>query len=333
MFGIDATILGFIVMAMLGAGALGYALLYDRLTTEANQAKRMKNIRERDQAKVSKASQRIQDAAKRRKTVQDSLKDLEEKQRAKHDKKVTLKKLLQQAGLNITVQQFYFLSVVFAILVALALLITGASMLVVTGGFFIALFGLPRWVVGFIRKRRFKAFLEEFPNSVDVIVRGVKAGLPLNDCLGIIARESKEPVASEFSKVVESQQMGMTMGEAIQKLYTNIPLPEVNFFTIVISIQQQAGGNLSEALGNLSNVLRDRKKLQGKIKAMSSEAKASAGIIGSLPFVVMLLVYLTTPDYILLLFTDSTGNLILLGAAVWMSVGVMVMRTMINFDF
>lgn len=332
MFGMDATIIGFIVMATLGAGALGYAFFYDQVTAEQNQAKRLKNIRDRDQAKASKASQRINDAAKRRKTVQDSLKELEEKQKAKHDKKVTLKKLIQQAGLNITVKQFFFLSIVLAVVVAIFALVSGASMLVVTGAFFIALFGLPRWIVGFIRKRRFKAFLDEFPNSVDVIVRGVKAGLPLNDCLGIIARESKEPVASEFAKVVEAQQMGMTMGEAIGKLYKNVPLPEVNFFSIVISIQQQAGGNLSEALGNLSNVLRDRKKLQGKIKAMSSEAKASAGIIGSLPFVVMILVYLTTPDYIMLLFTDSTGNLILLGAAVWMSIGVMVMRTMINFD-
>ncbi len=213
-----------------------------------------------------------------------------------------------------TVQQFFMFSVVFGLVMTVAAFISGFNYYVIGGVFFVSTFGFPRWVVSYKRKKRFKAFMQEFPNAVDVIVRGVKAGLPLNDCLAIIARESKDPVGPEFRKIVESQQMGMTMADAIAKLYENIPLSEANFFGIVIAIQQSAGGNLSEALGNLSNVLRDRKKLDGKIKAMSAEAKASAGIIGSLPFCVTALVYLTTPDYITLLFTHPTGHMIIGGS-------------------
>jgi tight adherence protein B len=125
----------------------------------------------------------------------------------------------------------------------------------------------------------------------------------------------------------------MPLGEACGKLYERTPVPEANFFGIVVSIQQKAGGNLSEALGNLSRVLRDRKKMKAKIRAMSQEAKASAGIIGSLPIAVMILVSLTSKDYITLLFTEPLGHLMLAGSAVWMTCGVLVMRKMINFDF
>lgn len=149
----------------------------------------------------------------------------------------------------------------------------------------------------------------------------------------IISKEAKEPIKGEFARIIEAQQMGLPMNEAITKLYDSMPLAEANFFGIVITIQQSAGGNLSEALGNLSNVLRDRKKMKAKIQAMSAEAKASGGIIGSLPFIVGGLVYLTTPEYIKVLFEHPTGNLVLLCAGIWMSIGIMVMRSMINFDF
>ena len=158
---------------------------------------------------------------------------------------------------------------------------------------FAAALGLPRWLLVFLKKRREKRFLELFPDAVDVIVRGIKAGLPVGDCLKIIATETQEPVRSEFQSIAETQAIGMPIGEACQKLYESIPLPEANFFGIVVTIQQRAGGNLSEALGNLSKVLRDRKRMAAKIQAMSMEAKASAGIIGSLPPAVMILVYLS----------------------------------------
>lgn len=333
MFGIDTTVLAFMGLAALGFGGIIYALMFTTISNESRQAERLSNIKHRDKNQQSNAAQRLQEAAKRRKTVQDSLKELEDKTGAKHKKKLTLKKMLAQAGMKITVQQFFMFSIIFGIALGAAAFIAGFSIYVVGGALFVGGFGLPRWFVSYKRKKRFKAFMLEFPNAVDVIVRGVKAGLPLNDCLAIIARESKDPVGPEFQKIVEAQKMGMTMGDAIAKLYDNIPLSEANFFGIVIAIQQSAGGNLSEALGNLANVLRDRKKLDEKIKAMSAEAKASAGIIGSLPFCVTGLVYLTTPDYITLLFTHPTGHMIIGGSLIWMSMGVMVMKKMINFDF
>jgi tight adherence protein B len=194
-------------------------------------------------------------------------------------------------------------------------------------------FGLPRWYINFRRKRRFKKFLNEFANATDVIVRGVKAGLPLNDCIKIIANESAEPVKSEFRAIMETQAMGVPLPDAVAKLPERIPVPEASFFAIVIAIQARAGGNLAEALGNLSRVLRDRKRMQGKIVAMSQEAKASAAIIGALPVIVMVLVYITSPAYIMLLFITQIGNVILGCAAIWMALGVIVMRKMINFDY
>jgi tight adherence protein B len=198
---------------------------------------------------------------------------------------------------------------------------------------FAAGFGLPRWILGFLKNRREAKFLLNFPDAVDVIVRGVKAGLPLGDCLKIIALEAQEPVKGEFKTIVETQMIGIPMGEACAKLYERMPLPEANFFGIVINIQQKAGGNLSEALANLSRVLRDRKKMKAKIKAMSMEAKASAVIIGSLPPAVMFLVYVTSPQYIELLWTHPTGRMMMAASAAWMFMGVLVMRKMINFDF
>jgi tight adherence protein B len=211
--------------------------------------------------------------------------------------------------------------------------VAGAGMPAAGALAFAGAFGLPRWLLSYLKKRREAKFLEYFPDAVDIIVRGVKAGLPLLDCMKMITIESQEPVKSEFRSIVETQAVGMPLGEACGKLYEDMPLPEANFFGIVIAIQQRAGGNLAEALGNLSNVLRDRKKMKAKIRAMSQEAKASAGIIGALPIAVMLLVYLSSPQYIALLWTEPLGRLMLAASAMWMGTGVLVMKKMINFDF
>ena len=193
--------------------------------------------------------------------------------------------------------------------------------------------GLPLWLLKFLKKRREAKFLAGFPDAVDIIVRGIKAGLPLLDSLRIITTDAPEPLKSEFRAILETQTVGIPIGDACGKLYERIPVPEANFFGIVISIQQRAGGNLSEALGNLSRVLRDRKKMKNKIEAMSMEAKASASIIACLPPAVAGLVYLTSPQYIELLWTHPTGRMMLMMCAAWMSIGVLVMRKMINFDF
>jgi Flp pilus assembly protein TadB len=208
-----------------------------------------------------------------------------------------------------------------------------STVLAALGLAFGAGFGLPRWLLAYLKKRREKNFLKALPDAVDVIVRGVKAGLPLFESIKVVAADAPEPLRSEFLAIIETQAIGMPLGEACARLFERMPLPEANFFGIVIAIQQKSGGNLSEALGNLSKVLRDRKKMAEKIQAMSMEAKASAGIIGSLPPIVMVLVYLSTPDYISLLWTHPTGQLMLVGCVIWMSIGILVMKKMINFDF
>ena len=214
-----------------------------------------------------------------------------------------------------------------------AAFMVGGGLLGAAGIGFAMGLGLPRWLLGFLKKRREKAFLKALPDAVDVIVRGIMAGLPLFESLKEVVNDASEPLRSEFLAIIETQAIGMPLGEACARLYERMPLPEANFFGIVIAIQQKSGGNLSEALGNLSRVLRDRKKMAEKIQAMSMEAKASAAIIGSLPPIVMILVFLTTPDYIALLWTNSMGQLMLVACAVWMSMGVLVMKKMINFDF
>jgi tight adherence protein B len=271
------------------------------------------------------------DQRSRREQVEGSLKEVEA--RRQKEKSVSLSIRLTQAGLDWSTQKFMIASgILAAVCFALAML-AGGGLLGAAGMGFAAGFGLPRWLLSFLKNRREKAFLRALPDAVDVIVRGIKAGLPLFESIKVVAADAPEPLKGEFLAIIETQAIGMPLGEACVRLYERMPVPEANFFGIVISIQQKSGGNLSEALGNLSKVLRDRKKMAEKIQAMSMEAKASAGIIGSLPPIVMLLVYLSTPDYISLLWTHPTGQLMLVGCVVWMTVGILVMKKMINFDF
>jgi tight adherence protein B len=246
---------------------------------------------------------------------------------------VPLSVRLAQAGLKWSKRRFMLTAGALGFVAFLLALLMGAGLLAGIGFVFAAAFGIPFWLLSFLKKRREAKFLNNFPDAVDVIVRGIKAGLPLLDSLKLIASESDEPIRGEFRGIIETQTVGIPLGEACLKLYERMPVAEANFFGIVISIQQRAGGNLSEALGNLSRVLRDRKKMKAKIQAMSMEAKASAAIIGALPFMVMGLIYFTSPSYIELLWTEPLGRLMLGGCAIWMCIGMFVMRKMINFDF
>jgi tight adherence protein B len=269
--------------------------------------------------------------ALKRKNVQQLLKQIESKT-AEQKKTLTMRRRLDQAGMpDVSVRTFWLASAGLGLVVALVCFLTGQPLLVDALAAFGAGLGLPRWVLGFMKGRREKKFTAEFANAIDVVVRSVRSGLPTNEALKIVAKESPEPVGGEFSRLVEGLKVGVTLEHGCRRMYESMPTAEVSFFGIVMTIQQKSGGNLSEALSNLAGVLRDRKRLQGKIKAMSSEAKASAMIIGSLPPAVMGIVYVTTPAYIRLLFTERTGNLILVGCAIWMSVGIFVMRKMINF--
>ena len=336
MFGFDATILVFVLLAGVSAGAVAYALMFNSITNERNTEKRLETVKraDTDRSVVKATRDRVAEAARRRKSVQDSLKDLEDKQKLRDQniKKPPMRIQLRQAGLDVTLERFYVYSAISGALLMVLAFLAGAPLLVLPGALIVGGIGLPRWFVAFKRTRRVRAFLNEFPNALDVIVRAVKSGLPLNDGIRLIASESQEPVKTEFRRIVEAQQVGMSIPEAAMRMQESMPCPEAGFFGIVIQIQQQAGGNLSEALGNLSRVLRDRKKMKAKVQALSMEAKASAWIIGALPFIVAFLVYLSSPNYIMPLFTTPTGHLILGISGLWMMMGIFVMKKMMNFD-
>ena len=320
-----------LALAFLAATALGgvaWVFIYPLLSGERKAESRRASIARSDApARQAEKTQRS-----RREQVEGSLKELDA--RRKKEKSVPLTTRLAQAGLGTwTPQKFWIVSGISgAVGFVLAFLIGGSPLYAAVMAFGTGL-GLPRWVLGFLKKRREKAFLKALPDAVDVIVRGIKAGLPLFESIKVVAADSPEPLKSEFNAIIETQTIGMPLGEACARLYERMPLPEANFFGIVVAIQQKSGGNLSEALGNLSKVLRDRKKMAEKIKAMSTEAKASAGIIGSLPPIVMLLVWISTPDYISLLWTHQIGQFMLVCCVGWMTIGILVMKKMINFDF
>lgn len=336
MFGIDSTVLAFVVLAGFSAGAVAYAFLFTRISNENQVGKRLETIKtaETDRSVVKASRDRAAEAVKRRKSLQDTLKQLDEKQRSNDRmvKKPPVKVQIRQAGMQVSIERFYIYSAICGIVLTGLVYLVGAPLLILPGALLAGALGLPRWFVSFRRGRRVKAFLNEFPNALDIIVRAVKSGLPLNDAIRLIANESPEPVRTEFRRIIDSQQMGLSIPDATIRMTETMPCAEAGFFGIVIQIQSQAGGNLSEALGNLSRVLRDRKKMKAKVQALSMEAKASAVIIGSLPFVVAFLVYLSSPNYIMPLFTTSTGNLIIGCSLVWMSIGIMVMRKMMNFE-
>jgi tight adherence protein B len=270
-------------------------------------------------------------APKARRDIEGTLKEIEERQKKR--KRPPLHIRIEQAGLTWSKRRFILTGAALGLAAFLLATVAGLGLLAGLGFAFAASCGIPFWLLSFFKKRRESKFLYNFPDAVDVIVRGIKSGLPLLDSLKLIATESDEPIRSEIRSIIETQTVGIPLGEACLKLYERMPVAEANFFGIVISIQQRAGGNLSETLGNLSRVLRDRKKMKAKIQAMSMEAKASAAIIGALPLIVMTLVYLTSPHYIELLWTQPFGRVMMACSGTWMAIGVFVMKKMINFDF
>lgn len=326
MLTILAAVLGFVTVTSLGFVFVGGGDSSERAV------KRAQAFGQREPQRARQPGGRgttAQTAEQRRKQIMQQLKDAD---RAERKARVTLGARLRQAGLSTSVRTFWVVSLS-AGLVAGVLSLLFMPPLLALGMALVFGLGLPRWVLGFLGKRRMKKFSGEFANAVDIIVRGIKSGLPVHDCLKIIARESPAPLGPEFQRLVENVGVGLTLEQALEKMYERMPTPELRFFAIVVSIQAKTGGNLAEALSNLSTVLRSRKQMGEKIKALASEATASAGIIGSLPPAVMLIVLVTTPAYMMLMFTDPRGQLMLLGAAMWMGSGIFVMKKMIAFKF
>ena len=320
-----AGILGFITIAGLGFAFAGGD------SASAKAAKRAQLIAgggERQAAVRAKAAANTPDA--RRQSI---LKALKEQERKQKKASLSIAARMQAAGLGPNVKMFWIVSGVLALFVAMLVLLLGQMPLVALGAGFAAGLGLPRWVLGFLAKNRTRKFTEAFSDAIDIIVRGIKSGLPVHDCLKIIGKESPEPLAGEFRTLTENVAMGVPMDAALDKMYERMPTSELRFFSIVLAIQAKTGGNLAEALGNLSTVLRARKLMKEKIKALSAEAVASAMIIGALPPGVVILISVTSPDYMKPLFTDPRGHLMLLAGGIWMTIGILVMRKMINFKF
>jgi tight adherence protein B len=270
------------------------------------------------------------EGAKRKKQIQDRLKAAENTQQKRRGSR--LREQLIWAGLKIGPQQFILFACICGVVVTGLGWVFGLPLFVLPAAVAVGFFGIPKLVLSRLIKRRLKKFVAAFPDAIDIIVRGVRSGLTVGECLNIVAQESPDPVGPEMRMVNEAIKLGQTMGDAMQRMSDRIPSSEFRYFTIVLGTQQSTGGNLAETLAKLSDVLRQRKKMRDKVQAMSSEAKASAAIIGSLPICVMGVLAFLAYDYISLLFTTSTGNFLLFIGAATMVMGVLVMRKMINFD-
>ena len=247
-------------------------------------------------------------------------------------KPALLRKRLEQTGKNITLARYAAVSTGVAAVVIILLIARGAP-------FFLALFvglfagiGGPHFVIGKMIKRRLNKFNVNFPDAIELMVRGLRSGLPITETLGIVASEIQGPVGAEFRTVVDKMKIGRTMEAALQETADRVGTAEFQFFVITLAIQRETGGNLAETLSNLADVLRKRAQMKLKIRAMSSESKASAYIVGSLPFIVFIMVYMVNPTYIGGFFVDQRLMVAGIVGLVWMSIGAFIMAKMVNFE-
>ncbi|HSP24391.1 MAG TPA: type II secretion system F family protein, partial [Saliniramus sp.] len=317
----DLNDIALVLLASIAAGGLAYVFIYPFLSGEKRAEQRQKALAARS---PERRVERKKEGQSKREQIAQSLRELEARQNEKN--RVTLQDRIEQAGLTWTRGRYFAASSLLGLLVFLFIMTLTGSMVVAGLAAFTGAAGLPYWMLGYMKKRRINKFIIELPNAMDVIVRGIRAGLPLGDCIREIAGSASEPLRTEFRMVTEAQTMGVPLGDSLDRMADRVPVPEATFFATVITIQTKAGGNLSEALSNLSKVLRERRKMQGKILAMSMEAKASAAIIAALPFIVALMTYVSSPSYIELLWLTITGRIVLGICAFWMLIGVAVMK-------
>jgi tight adherence protein B len=336
MFASETGQLILIGMVALSVGGLAFFFLYPYLAADAQAARRLESVSDKTKLspKLSFRQRFLKEDPKdtRRRQLQESLKQLEEDEK-KRKKKMNLRIMLAQAGLETSPRSFWMMSIVLGAIVGATAYIFGLPWYAAVSATVASGVGFPRWCLGFLRRRRQQVFLTDFADAVDIVVRGLKSGLPVSDALKVIAAEVAPPVGPEFLEVVEGQRIGITIDQGIERMFERMPLAEVNFLAIVMAIQSKTGGNLAEALSNLSKVLRDRKKMKAKIRSVSQEAKSSAMIIGALPFCIIGLLSLFSPDYLTPLWSTRMGNMMLAGSAIWMILGALVMRKMINFDY
>lgn len=271
------------------------------------------NLQEQRKSALSKKLNNVQDESKKKKDTP------------------TIKEKLAQAGLETSVKKFWLYSVLSCLIVTMLAKFMGMSPFVMIMAVIIGLLGLPRFILNFKIGRRQKKFMDDFPDALESMMRLLKAGMPVSEAIKMVGREFEGPMGDEMGRIFDQQKIGIPLPEAVLNASKRMPLTEMQMFATAISIQTQTGSSLSEVLQNLSNVIRSRFKLARKVKALSSEAKASAMIIGALPIVVATGMYFINREYIEVLFTDPTGKFLLGCAIAWMCCGILVMRQMINF--
>ncbi|MBL0848657.1 MAG: type II secretion system F family protein [Candidatus Liberibacter ctenarytainae] len=321
---LDFSVFLVMVLTVVTVFFLIYAIFFNR--GSADDERISKSVLESNKQKESPA------ASKRRKAMREAMQKIEQNNKKKSGVSTDIASLLSYSGLPLSKKFFYIISSIFGCIFFIGSLVATHSLYFALCASVSAILMVPRLILKRIIKNRQAKFLDDFPNALDIIIRSVRSGLPSSDAMAIIVNQSIDPIRMEFRRVIEAQHLGLSVSESVSRMVLYMPLQEVSFFSTVISIQAQSGGNLSEALTNLSRVLRERKKMKAKVQALSMEAKSSAWIIGSLPFIVSSLVYLTSPDYMKILFIDPRGHMILGIGAFSMFLGVMVMRSMINFD-
>lgn len=320
---VQTILIALIVFIILGTGAAIY------LNRESSRKKAVLNSIKGGHVAGPRHGSEKDEQNKRRAEIAKKLKDSKEDDGKK--KKATIGLLLEQAGLSISVKQYWLFSLLGMVVAVFLAKVMGYGPIVLLFVAITALLGIPRFVLRHITKRRQKKFLEEFPDALEAVVRLLKAGMPVSEAVLMISREFTGPVGEEMSRVYDKQKIGIPLHEAALEATRRMPLAEMKMFATGLSIQAQTGSSLSEVLTNLSNVIRARFRLKRKIKALSSEAIASASIIGALPNIVAAGMYFINYDYISILFTTGTGKILLGFAIVWMLIGILMMKAMINF--
>jgi len=315
------------VVGLLGALGLLYAAFAGPSAAKA-QTRRIQEVRERHSrsAEVTAQVQLKRLLGTKRSTAMDDA------MQRFIPKPALLRHRISQTGRAWTLGQYAIASLVVFVVVAALLLIKGVPLIL---SFMVGLFagvGLPHFVVGSLIKRRVKKFTSKFPDAIELMVRGLRSGLPISETLTVVAAEVPGPVGVEFQNVADKMKIGRTMEAALQETADRLGTPEFQFFVITLAIQRETGGNLAETLANLADVLRKRAQMKLKIRAMASESKASAYIVGALPFIVFGLIYMINTSYMGGFFTEPRLMIAGGGGLVWMGIGVFIMSRMISFE-
>jgi tight adherence protein B len=310
---------------LMGLMVLGYVLVTTPSTGKESQ-RRLQALRYRhSESTTDKVESQLKKAIAARKPKRHKAAGSDSRIRA-------LALRLERTGKNWNVTHYLYACGGISLIIAVAMFLqTGAVPLSLGVGLLIGA-GLPHMAVNFLIKRRTNAFNVKFPDGIELLVRGLRSGLPVTETLAVVADEVPGPVGAEFRAVVERIKIGRTMEEALQETANKLGTPEFQFFVITLAIQRETGGNLAETLSNLADVLRKRAQMKLKIKAMSSESKASAYIVGALPFIVFIMIYMVNPNYLGGFFEDDRLIIAGMGGLVWMSIGAFIMAKMVSFE-